>query len=337
MRRLFVLIALPVSALASDPCGSCAGRPLEPVHLHLVSADQNDVWYFIASGNAERDQLHKSHCPQCKLVQYSMKNTSGIEAALKQVAAHCQQIQLLTVVSHGAHGGIEIGPDKERMNPFGSSSLNTLSSDLSCAIAPGALLYFDGCNIARGCRGESFLTMLAGKLLSKGGSVRACYVTGDGATGFVGQPTFCSQSHTLSVDRGLKNPRWRGGPPPKTGSECRQQLASDLATLERLIYAKGDCNYIDSATYAAGRLKECMQLEEQLGENRTQFTELEATEAIKLEQTYEMVDEELDRLQQAKTCARPKTDCATCDATSGPTLGEKIRANEIIRTLWDLF
>lgn len=313
----------PTAAETADsPCGHCAGRPLEPVHVHLISADQTEPGWrnveFSLSGDHLRDEWHRKACPGCKLVEYTTLAAAGFQSAIEDAARNCQQIKLMTVISHGNRGYAALGPSGHKSGLDSSLLNDTLPASLSCAIAPDATLYFDGCNVARGCRGESFLTTLAGRLLPKGGTIRACDYYSY-ASGIL--PDICPLPHSLHVDAGLKNPKWLGLVAPMKASDCKDNITRDLAELHRLLDEKDGCSRPDTrqiADWADGWLTQALASEDKLGDNRTQFTADQAAGARALELGYSDLDIAIDQLKKLKDCPATK---ATCGSATPPESG----------------
>jgi hypothetical protein len=315
-------------ALPADPCGACEGRSRTRVHLHLVSSDNTDPTvmnvFFGASGDKLRDQLHEKHCPGCKLVQLIALSHESLRAALADAAAACQEVKLLTVISHGAPGEVVLGP-VGAPGLIASELADHIPASLSCAMAPDAVVRFDGCNVSRGCRGESFVTLLAARLLAKGGRIEACDIP-NVATGLTA--TLCAVPHSLHVDAGPANPRW-DGPRPKTGDECRANISRDLALVDKLVAEKGACNAQDAlgARWAHILLDPALDNETKLGADRTQFTALQAEEASALAEGYSGLDLALKTLKADPACAPASAACGgtrPAKPTEGPV--ERLQA-----------
>jgi hypothetical protein len=110
----------------------------------------------------------------CAAPQYTVytpvKSVGDIDAELNRIGGLGGKISSLLIHSHGAPGRVCI-PIKPPTVCLAATNVSQLKSACQRAMAPGANVFFLGCNIAEGPQGEAFLRVAGPHMLGVGGGL----------------------------------------------------------------------------------------------------------------------------------------------------------------------
>ena len=243
MKKLATLATflLPAAALAAPVCPPCPGGTTD-ISLMLASpqlASDREHWGFSLSTFA--------HKAPAKLPHYGplvAQSVEEVRAKILEQAKLCRRIKYWQSSTRGAHGYVE----------YGQSVLNVLTvsdvlKDLDCAMAPKAEIFFDGYDVARGCRGEDFLARVSSLMLTKGGTVGG--YTNYSLGGALGFDLKTQKAKLGGGDQAVPRSNWEY--PPESAQSCQARAEAarkDLDSFKQKIGESRGCFTPDETEFA---------------------------------------------------------------------------------------